>query len=86
MNADRDDAIAIYSDPKNMAEPVDANTAFTYTASSVVTGQHEEDVIHEDSGDVVIAAGSDITEDLDLPITNTQHLANNYANGNFSYF
>ena len=93
MNADRDDAIAIYSDPKNMAEPVDANTAFTYTASSVVTGQHEEDVIWEGedadgnkSTAVVKSVGDDITEDTDLPITNAQHLANNYANGKFSHF
>ena len=31
LNADRDDTIAIYSDPDNAEEPVDANTAFTFT-------------------------------------------------------
>ena len=31
LNADRDDSIAIYSDPDNAEEPVDANTAFTFT-------------------------------------------------------
>ena len=31
MNADRDDTIVVYSDPDNQAEPVDANTAFTFT-------------------------------------------------------
>ena len=31
MNADRDDTIVVYSDPDNAEEPVDANTAFTFT-------------------------------------------------------
>ena len=31
LNADRDDSIVIYSDPDNQAEPVDENTAFTFT-------------------------------------------------------
>ena len=31
LNADRDDTIVVYSDPDNAEEPVDANTAFTFT-------------------------------------------------------
>ena len=85
MNADRDDTIVVYSDPDNQAEPVDANTAFTFTSSSVVAGQHKEDVLASD-GTVVTAAGSDFFETTEVPITNSQFLANSYANGSMKHF
>ena len=85
LNADRDDSIAIYSDPDNAEEPVDENTAFTFTSSSVVAGQHEEDVLASD-GTVVAAAGSDFFETTEVPITNSQFLANSYANGSMKHF
>ena len=57
MNADRDDTIVVYSDPDNQAQPVDEDTAFTFT-------QGEDEI----------------------PITNSEFLANSYANSSMKHF
>ena len=76
-----------FRQPSNidLSKPVDENTAFTFTSSSVVAGQHEEDVLASD-GTVVAAAGSDFFETTEVPITNSQFLANSYANGSMKHF
>ena len=85
MNADRDDMLSVYSDPKNNEQPVNEDTAFSYVSESVVTGYHGEDILDDDGG-VVVAAGTEITDDTEVPITNSQQLANSYANGHFTSF
>ena len=57
LNADRDDTIVVYSDPDNQAQPVDEDTAFTFT-------QGEDEI----------------------PITNSEFLANSYANSSMKHF
>jgi len=85
LNADRDDMLSVYSDPKNNEQPVNEDTAFSYVSESVVTGYHGEDILDDDGG-VVVAAGTEITDDTEVPITNSQQLANSYANGHFTSF
>ena len=72
LNADRDDFITVYSDPDNESEPIDANTAYTYVSGTQIEGQ--------------FANGDNIVTDINTPVTNSQHLANTYANGSVRHF
>ena len=70
--ADRDDFVGVYSDPDNESEPVDANTAYTYVSGTQIEGQ--------------FANGDNIVTEINTPVTNSQHLANTYANGSVRHF
>ena len=72
LAADRDDVVGVYSDPDNESEPVDANTAYTYVSGTQIEGQ--------------FANGDNIVTEINTPVTNSQHLANTYANGSVRHF
>ena len=56
-----------------MIQPaIDAKTAYTYVSGTQIEGQ--------------FANGDNIVTDINTPVTNSQHLANTYANGSVRHF